>query len=401
MNVDRDVMCHSYGEGYSTRSDEEGFGGIYSGNQSLPKPDEDKDKIVHESHPGYDKTQGSEVKEKEKGRCQTHISTFIVATTAPSPISGRRVSFVQFNPTISVVRRSSSPASPATVPTVSQFTSDLSPSTLHFRQASAMPTSSSSPVTNSPRLRCPHHRTCASIAGSSSSSSPYVGCRFKSSQLDLSSATTGDSLNSPSWFSGIYDLVVFLAVADSIVVYDLLRRCRENMLNAIRPGHQIVFGDTSDLERNRFDALNSKAGLAIYESVVLALISGSDFTQIVCNLKDPTRSICIFVLVFSMTVADSFVVDDFFTSSTRFVQIIRLSSALNSFQFVWRRNDFQNTVPGRFLSVSLNETNEILGVGRDLFLSCGEVARGFCPGSSSARLPLFFDVPGFASQPLY
>ncbi|WOK99219.1 hypothetical protein Cni_G07931 [Canna indica] len=30
-----DVMTHSFGEGYSTRSDEEGFGGIYGGNQAL------------------------------------------------------------------------------------------------------------------------------------------------------------------------------------------------------------------------------------------------------------------------------------------------------------------------------------------------------------------------------
>ncbi|XP_043806621.1 uncharacterized protein LOC110627506 isoform X2 [Manihot esculenta] len=41
-----DVMSHSFGEGYATRSDEEGFGGIYGGNQS-----ERKEKI-HENHPG-------------------------------------------------------------------------------------------------------------------------------------------------------------------------------------------------------------------------------------------------------------------------------------------------------------------------------------------------------------
>uniref|UniRef100_A0A2N9EPH7 Uncharacterized protein n=1 Tax=Fagus sylvatica TaxID=28930 RepID=A0A2N9EPH7_FAGSY len=62
-----DVMSHSFGEGYATRSDEEGFGGIYGSNQSLPKPEED---AIHENHPAYDKTQGSEVKEKEKGRHQ-------------------------------------------------------------------------------------------------------------------------------------------------------------------------------------------------------------------------------------------------------------------------------------------------------------------------------------------
>ncbi|KAJ0869004.1 hypothetical protein HanRHA438_Chr11g0484381 [Helianthus annuus] len=64
----RDVMSHSYGEGYATRSDEEGFGGTYGGNQSLSH--EDEDKIVHGNSPEYDKTQGSEVKEKEKARHQ-------------------------------------------------------------------------------------------------------------------------------------------------------------------------------------------------------------------------------------------------------------------------------------------------------------------------------------------
>lgn len=38
-------MSHSFGEGYSTRSDEEGFGGIYGGNQSIGNPSEI-------SHPG-------------------------------------------------------------------------------------------------------------------------------------------------------------------------------------------------------------------------------------------------------------------------------------------------------------------------------------------------------------
>lgn len=36
-------MSHSYGEGYSTRSDEEGFGGIYG---------DDEDKDVHGNSPG-------------------------------------------------------------------------------------------------------------------------------------------------------------------------------------------------------------------------------------------------------------------------------------------------------------------------------------------------------------
>ena len=46
----RDVMSHSFGEGYATRCDEEGFGGIYGENQSIPKPP--KAPEIHENHPG-------------------------------------------------------------------------------------------------------------------------------------------------------------------------------------------------------------------------------------------------------------------------------------------------------------------------------------------------------------
>lgn len=42
-------MSHSFGEGYATRSDEEGFGGTYGGNQTFQKDNNDK---VHENHPG-------------------------------------------------------------------------------------------------------------------------------------------------------------------------------------------------------------------------------------------------------------------------------------------------------------------------------------------------------------
>ncbi|KAL6843475.1 hypothetical protein ACP4OV_026537 [Aristida adscensionis] len=59
-----DVMSHSFGEGYSTRSDEEGFGGVYGGNDPVEHPGTE----VHPSHPEYDTTQGSEVKEKERAR---------------------------------------------------------------------------------------------------------------------------------------------------------------------------------------------------------------------------------------------------------------------------------------------------------------------------------------------
>ncbi|TXG59629.1 hypothetical protein EZV62_014202 [Acer yangbiense] len=69
-----DVMSHSFGEGYATRSDEEGFGGTCTGsNQSFP-PKAGVDKEIHENHPAYDKNQGSEVKEKETSRHQTDSS---------------------------------------------------------------------------------------------------------------------------------------------------------------------------------------------------------------------------------------------------------------------------------------------------------------------------------------
>lgn len=61
--IRRDTMS-SFGEGYATRSDEEGFGGIYGGNQD--EHENEKDKDIHE----FDKQQGSEVKEKEKSRHQ-------------------------------------------------------------------------------------------------------------------------------------------------------------------------------------------------------------------------------------------------------------------------------------------------------------------------------------------
>lgn len=32
MCENRDIMCDSFGEGYATRSEEEGFGGTYGGN---------------------------------------------------------------------------------------------------------------------------------------------------------------------------------------------------------------------------------------------------------------------------------------------------------------------------------------------------------------------------------
>ncbi|XP_021848950.1 uncharacterized protein [Spinacia oleracea] len=59
------VMKESFGEGYSTRSDDEGFGGIYGGN------DEGNAEMKVVQDPAHhDNDQGSEVKEKEKSRNQ-------------------------------------------------------------------------------------------------------------------------------------------------------------------------------------------------------------------------------------------------------------------------------------------------------------------------------------------
>ncbi|KAL6542286.1 hypothetical protein OROMI_023888 [Orobanche minor] len=66
----RDTMS-SFGEAYATRSDDEGFGGIYGGNQYLHKDTEDKN--AHGEAPELERNQGSEVKEKEKARNQTKV----------------------------------------------------------------------------------------------------------------------------------------------------------------------------------------------------------------------------------------------------------------------------------------------------------------------------------------
>lgn len=66
-------MSHSFGEGYATRCEDDGFGGIYGGNQTVAKADQEQ--LIHENHHAYDKTQGSEVKEKEKARHQMEPKT--------------------------------------------------------------------------------------------------------------------------------------------------------------------------------------------------------------------------------------------------------------------------------------------------------------------------------------
>lgn len=60
------VMEEAFGEGYATRSDEEGFGGIYGGNDETNA----EQNIIHDPlH--HDSSQGSHVEEKEKARNQT------------------------------------------------------------------------------------------------------------------------------------------------------------------------------------------------------------------------------------------------------------------------------------------------------------------------------------------
>lgn len=65
----RDGLSHSFGEGYATRCDDDGFGVVYGGIRSVPKTEQD------ENHPAVDKSQGSEVQEKEKARHQKSASS--------------------------------------------------------------------------------------------------------------------------------------------------------------------------------------------------------------------------------------------------------------------------------------------------------------------------------------
>ncbi|KAH7655762.1 hypothetical protein IHE45_18G032700 [Dioscorea alata] len=67
-------MYNSFGDGYGTRSDEEGFGGIYGRNQEFSKENEPKPKHG-ENHSEYDTSQGSKIKEKEKARHRLHVKS--------------------------------------------------------------------------------------------------------------------------------------------------------------------------------------------------------------------------------------------------------------------------------------------------------------------------------------
>ncbi|XP_031496099.1 uncharacterized protein LOC116261469 [Nymphaea colorata] len=70
-----DIMAESFGEAYATRSEEEGFGGIYGESQTFVRKERVAvSKVVQEGQPDYDDTQGSTVKETEKGRNSTEES---------------------------------------------------------------------------------------------------------------------------------------------------------------------------------------------------------------------------------------------------------------------------------------------------------------------------------------
>ncbi|KAK9948624.1 hypothetical protein M0R45_004191 [Rubus argutus] len=66
-----DSMSHSFGEGYATRCDDDGFGVIYGRYESATEVEQEQ--LTQENHPN-DNTQGSEVKEKETARHQTNES---------------------------------------------------------------------------------------------------------------------------------------------------------------------------------------------------------------------------------------------------------------------------------------------------------------------------------------
>ncbi|GAB4846839.1 hypothetical protein Ancab_025846 [Ancistrocladus abbreviatus] len=68
-----DVMWDSFGQGYATRSEEEGFGCIYGRNDS--EGSKLGDCVIHESDPDYDKTQGCRVADKAKANHQSKADT--------------------------------------------------------------------------------------------------------------------------------------------------------------------------------------------------------------------------------------------------------------------------------------------------------------------------------------
>jgi len=79
---DGDDMADSFGDGYSTRSSDEGFGQRYSEDIKFGQTLSEGAEVEHHAHTHvevrreYDQSQGSEVTEKEKGRHATEHTAF-------------------------------------------------------------------------------------------------------------------------------------------------------------------------------------------------------------------------------------------------------------------------------------------------------------------------------------
>ncbi|XP_021717844.1 uncharacterized protein LOC110685604 [Chenopodium quinoa] len=70
-NKDLNAMEESFGQGYATRSNDEGFGGIYGDNDEFADEAGNAEMKITQDPGFHDSNQGSEVKEKEKARNQT------------------------------------------------------------------------------------------------------------------------------------------------------------------------------------------------------------------------------------------------------------------------------------------------------------------------------------------
>ncbi|KAI0516663.1 hypothetical protein KFK09_009340 [Dendrobium nobile] len=63
-----DIMSDSFGHEYATRSEEEGFGGIYGSDQTLKTNGDDEDTINPFTSDQQNEGQGSEMKKEKKAR---------------------------------------------------------------------------------------------------------------------------------------------------------------------------------------------------------------------------------------------------------------------------------------------------------------------------------------------
>ncbi|XP_021713542.1 uncharacterized protein LOC110681723 isoform X1 [Chenopodium quinoa] len=71
LPYNRNAMEESFGQGYSTRSNDEGFGGIYGGNDEFADEAGNAEMKITQNPGFHDSNQGSKLKEKEKARNQT------------------------------------------------------------------------------------------------------------------------------------------------------------------------------------------------------------------------------------------------------------------------------------------------------------------------------------------